>query len=93
MDTKTTELTRYLDEADSRLKKVIHLPEEGSFGNADRKRITDTFDSFNSFLTSCKQRIMEVRPAVQAALDSRIHIDQVFNFSFIISSIIFRNVI
>lgn len=74
-----------MDEADSRLKKVAHLPEEGSFGNTDRKKITDTFDSFNSFLASCKQRAMEVRPVVQAALDSRIHIDQVpyFNSYFI----------
>ncbi|VIO97084.1 RhoGEF domain containing protein [Brugia malayi] len=83
VDSKTTELTRYLDEADSRLKEVVHLPEEGSFGNVDRKRITDMFDSFSSFLVSCKQRVMEVRPIVQAALDSRIHIDQVYNWALL----------
>ncbi|CAG9540044.1 unnamed protein product [Cercopithifilaria johnstoni] len=83
IDSKTAELTRYLDEADSRLKKVAHLPEEGSFGNTDRNRITNTFDSFNSFLTSCKQRVMEIRPIVQAALDSRIHVDQVYNWALL----------
>ncbi|VDO40520.1 unnamed protein product [Onchocerca flexuosa] len=41
------------------------------------------FDSFSSFLSSCKQRIMEVRPIVQAALDSRIHIDQVYNWALL----------
>lgn len=84
MDSKTIELTRYLDEANSCLKKVAHLLEEGSFGIVDRKRIADAFDSFNSFLLSCKQHIMDVRPVVQAALDSRIRIDQVFNFSIVI---------
>ncbi|MCP9263468.1 hypothetical protein DINM_006752 [Dirofilaria immitis] len=83
VDSKTTELIRHLNEADNRLKKVTHLREEGSFGNADRQRITDMLDSFNSFLSSCKQRVMEVRPIVQAALDSRIHIDQVYNWALL----------
>uniref|UniRef100_A0A915Q527 DH domain-containing protein n=1 Tax=Setaria digitata TaxID=48799 RepID=A0A915Q527_9BILA len=83
IENKTIELTRYLDEADSYLKKVEHLLEEGSFGNADRTLINHTFNSFNSFLLSCKQRTMEVRPAVQAALDSRLHIDQVYNWALL----------
>ncbi|VDK76894.1 unnamed protein product [Onchocerca ochengi] len=83
VDNKLIELITYLDEADNHLKKASHLPEEGSFGNTDRQRISDTFDSFNSFLSSCKQRIMEVRPIVQAALDSRINIDQVYNWALL----------
>lgn len=77
-----------MNEAGSRLKKVAHLPEEGSFGNKDRNKITDTLDSFSSFLARCKQRIVDVRPVVQAALDSRIYIDQVFKFFSVISTII-----
>ncbi|VDK89067.1 unnamed protein product [Litomosoides sigmodontis] len=83
VDSKIIELTGYLNEASSRLKKVAHLPEEGSFGNKDRNKITDALGSFSSFLARCKQRVVDVRPVVQAALDSRIHIDQVYNWALL----------
>ncbi|VDN01498.1 unnamed protein product [Thelazia callipaeda] len=80
VDNKVTELTECLDEADDRLEKAKHLSEEGSFGNADRETIVNTFSSFSTFLISCKQRISEVKPIVQAALDSRILIDQLYDW-------------
>lgn len=77
MEYTTAELAQHLDEAFNRLKSIGHLSEEGAFGEADRKTISDTFDSFSAFLTSSKRHIAEVRRIVHAALDSRILIDQV----------------
>ncbi|VDK27580.1 unnamed protein product [Gongylonema pulchrum] len=77
VEAKAAEIIKHMEEAGGRLEAVTHLLEEGSIADADRQSISEALDTFRSFLTNSEQHITDVRRIVQAALDSRILIDQI----------------
>lgn len=86
IENKTSELNEKLEEASDYLDTVEHLLEEGSFGDADRQKLSCLYESFKACIYRSRQRVLVVHDVVQAALDARTLINQVSELSILQST-------